>query len=172
MTREIELTQGKVALVDDADFEWLNQWKWYAFPGSRDIFYAARNVSRNESLDRKHHTVRLHRQILGITDPRIFVDHVNHDGLDNRRENLRLATNVQNQANQRKRLAASTSKYKGVYWRSDSRKWRVQISAGEGRKYLGCFVSEDDAARAYNRAAIELSGEHAELNIIPEGDEK
>jgi hypothetical protein len=105
----------------------------------------------------------MHRQLLGLTDPSEQVDHRNHDGLDNRRENLRPCTNQQNQHNQRKR-AGCTSRYKGVHWDFRNGSWRAAIKA-EGRTiHLGRFQDEDDAARAYDDAARRLFGEFALTN--------
>ena len=104
--REIPLTQGKVAFVDAADYEWLNQWKWYALLNQHGYhtWYAWRRDKRN--------MLSMHRQIMG-TAPEL-VDHVNRDGLDNRRSNLRPATARTNQLNQRKHID-SKNPYKGIF---------------------------------------------------------
>jgi hypothetical protein len=102
----------------------------------------------------------MHRQILGCDKD---VDHINHQTLDNRRLNLRPATKSQNAANQAKRKGSS--KYKGVSWYKNYRKWVAQIGAQNQRIRLGYFVSEEDAGRAYDSAAIALHGKFAHLNF-------
>jgi hypothetical protein len=156
-----------VALVDDDDYELVNQYRWRPMPmqSNQDGFYAATNTIR------PHHpsgrinvstTMRMHNLITGW--PR--VDHKNHNGLDNRRKNLRPATASQNGGNQRKSALRTSSQFKGVS-REDS-KWCAQIKV-KGVKYrLGLFVAEEDAAQAYNAAAVEAFGEYAHINDMEE----
>lgn len=158
--KEIKLTQGKVALVDDADFEWLNQWKWFAAKCG-NTFYA----HRNEEVDGRKRTIRMHRLILGVTDPKVFVDHERGDGLNNQRYNLRMATQRQNSQN-RKPQAGSASKYKGVSFNARLKKWLAQIRVGSSLIHIGCYKQEEDAALAYNEAAIKHHGEFARLNVV------
>ena len=95
-----------------------------------------------------------------------MLDHINHDGLDNRRENLRPCTASQNHANQRKRTEHTSSKYKGVHWAKDRNKWRASICV-EGRWYkLGAFNTEEEAATVYNAAAQKAFGVFAGLNLL------
>ena len=117
-------------------------------------------------------SVYLHRVILGraighnpLSGERC--DHVNGDGLDNRRDNLRVASHAQNMRNRR---ASGRSKYLGVCWHAASSKWQAEIRSNGQRSYLGVFVDESDAARAYDRAAIESHGEFARLNFPDGGD--
>lgn len=155
--RTIKLTQGKIALVDDSDYEIVNQFKWYARRGY-DTFYAS-----CDAVTERH----MHRFILGLskTDPE--VDHINGNGLDNTRKNLRLATSTQNKANRPKAVGKS-SIYKGVCWDKNRQKWLATITIDYKLKYLGRFDLEIDAALAYNKAAIEQFGEFAQLNIMEE----
>jgi len=160
--KEIELTQGKVAIVDDEDFEWLGQWKWYA-SNNKYTWYAR----RTDYSGWKHQTIRMHRAILeyhGYDLTGLSVDHINHNGIDNRLKNLRPATQSQNQHNQRP--MRGICEYKGVYWDSVHNKWRVQITANHHQIHLGLFDDKKTAAKIYNRAAVKLFGEFACLNKI------
>lgn len=159
--REIQLTQGQVALVDDKDFEELSRHRWQAKwnPCSK-TFYAKRTIYLP---DGRRTTVWMHREILGLTDPGVEVDHRDHDGLNNRRENLRACTEWQNQQNRRKGAACS-SRFKGVYWFKRTGKWRAQIKSGKVI-HVGYFASEEDAARAYDAASRKAFGEFALTNF-------
>lgn len=159
--REIKLTQDKVTIVDDADFEWLNQWKWYAiWDGWR--WYAVRNST---DANGKKHTIYMHRQIMDA-QPGQQVDHEDRDGLNNQREkNLRFCTGSQNQAN-RKKWPGGSSQFKGVCWHKQARKWRAQIGVNCKLIHLGYFEDEIEAALAYNEAAIKHFEKFARPNII------
>lgn len=154
-TCEIPLRNGLVVIVDAEDYEWLSQWKWKAKKGYSTIYA----VRRSEG-----HLIFMHRAILGVTDPRILVDHKNRNGLDNRRDNIRVASRAQNMHN---RISSSnnTSGYKGVHWDKRKEKWIAAIGIDGRRKHLGNFDSSEDAARAYDQAARELHGNFALLNF-------
>ena len=151
--RYIALTQGKFAIVDAANYEWLNQYKWTA---SR---VGATWYARRQS---KGVTIFMHREIM--QPPRhIVVDHIDHNGLHNRLTNMRLCTRRQNNYNSR--TASGSSSYKGVSYDIAARKWRATINH-QGRHYhLGLFESEIQAARAYDKKAKELFGPYAYLNF-------
>jgi len=158
----IPLTQSKSALVDDEDYEWLNQWKWYAKHDNHDCYYAARNSHK--------HTIRMHRLIMGLKAyNKKLVDHINHDGLDNRRSNLRICTTGQNQFN-RIPSKNTASKYKGVVHCTSNANWQAQIGFKGKRIYIGCFKTETKAANAYDKKAKELFGKFAYLNFPMEDD--
>lgn len=159
--KEIQLTKGKVAIVDDADYEWLSQWKWYARK-SRKSFYAERTVGSH--LNGNKESIQMHRVVLGITDPKVQGDHEDGDGLNNQRHNLRECTNTQNQYNKPPRGA--TSKYKGVWFDLSRKKWASAISHNNTRVVLGRFDTEQSAALAYNEAALKYHGDFAWLNQI------
>lgn len=105
----------------------------------------------------------MHRQILGLTDPKIFTDHKDHNGLNNQRSNLRIATHGQNMAN---KSPSGKSKYMGVSWNKNDKKWRSQIRKNRVTIYLGSYINEIDAAIAYNNKAVEVHGEFANLNVF------
>jgi len=160
--KEIPLTQGQFAIVDDADYAWLNQWKWCAHK-IRDYFYAVRHSSRKKG---KRYTLLMHRVILGLErgDKRQG-DHRNRNTLDNSQDNLRICTPRQNAMN-RKAFSNTTSKYKGVSWNRQAKKWQAQIKIKGESRYLGSFDLEIDAAIAYNEEAKKHYGEFAYLNVI------
>ncbi|MBN3757254.1 Fis family transcriptional regulator [Paraburkholderia sp. Tr-20389] len=154
--REIPLTKGLVALVDDEDFEWLSQFKWHADHEG----YACRKAAHPIKVG-KSTTIFMHRELLGLEfgDSRKG-DHKNGYRTDNRRENIRIATAGQNRSNSR--LAANnTSGFKGVSWSKADKCWYAQIRIGGKRKYLGGFKAPEEAHAAYCKAAQELNGEFA-----------
>ena len=160
MSKTIGLTQGFETIVDDQDFEWLSKSKWYTKRG-RKLFYA-----RHKERGKKHQKeVLMHRLILNAPQG-MQVDHINGDGLDNRRSNLRLATNSQNLKNQGPHKD-NCSGFKGVYWDKRAHKWRAQIRTDGKKTGLGYFTLKEDAARAYNDAASKAHGTFAWLNKIP-----
>ena len=163
--REIRLTQGQVAIVDDEDYEFLSKFKWHAVKHSKDrTFYAVRNSKPDAAGKRR--LVYMHRFILGITIG-VEVDHEDRNGLDNRRSNLRVmeahGENMRNSAKQAKR--ATSSRFKGVSWNHRKRKWAAYVTLNRKRKFLGYFLEEEEAARAYDVAAKSLFGEFARLNL-------
>lgn len=152
--RFIPLTQGKFAIVDAEDYDRLSQYQWYASK-CKNTFYALRHTGRA--------TIVMHRQIMHAPKG-VLCDHKNHNGLDNRKTNLRLCTNAQNSFN-RKPKTNGTSKYKGVCWHKSNRKWSARVSCN-GRLYnLGYFDNQIDAAIAYDRKAEQIFGEFAYLNF-------
>lgn len=160
-TIEIELTQGQVALIDERDFDKVHQYRWCAHH-IRWQWYAINNSERR----RGGRPLRMHRFILDAPAG-MEVDHINGNGLDNRRANLRLATRSQNHANKSVQRNKTSSRYKGVYYRRRRKKpWYAQIGVRGRRMFLGYFGNEEEAARVYNRAALEHFGEFARLNQI------
>lgn len=158
--KEIILTRELVALVDDGDYDFISQWKWYAHK-TKNTFYAARSFYK----DSKQWLVFMHRHLLK-PNKETLVDHIDGDGLNNQRVNLRLATHSQNISNQRLGNKNTSSIYKGVSWMKIKKVWVAQIASNGKRYYLGQHRIEVDAAKAYNKMAIELHGEFANLNIL------
>lgn len=151
--KEIPLTRGKVALVDDADYEWLNQWKWCAHKNHRKgscKWYALRRGSEDE-------TIYMHRQIMAVSGNK-KVDHKDRDGLNNQRHNLRLATNYQNLWNQGLR-SVNNSGFRGVGWFKKSSKWRARITVRGKEHHLGLFHTKLEAVQAYSQSALQHFGE-------------
>lgn len=152
----VPLTRGMFALVDDGDAERVLAFKWCATRGvGWDGFYAVRT-------DQKRRTVLLHRFVLHAPFGSV-VDHINHDGLDNRRTNLRLCTAAQNCWNRRYSLISNAG-HRGVRLLKNGR-FRAAITVNKARLSLGCFASAEEAARAYDAAASEYFGEFARLNF-------
>lgn len=157
--KQLPLQNGKFALVDDEDFEWLSTWNWYC-----DVRQRACRTIHNEWTGRKH-SIRMHRQIMGmIHDSSLDIDHINGDGLDNRKANLRICTHQQNMCNSKKTKSKMTSKFKGVCLIGG--KWLAKIYFQNQQFPIGRFDNETDAARAYNRKALELHRKFARLNPV------
>ena len=146
--KKIELTQNECALVDDEDYEELNQYSWYAEKG-RYTYYAA----RTDKLKKK---IRMHRVIMNPLF-HLQVDHINRDGLDNRRKNLRICTHQQNQCN-RKLSKNNSSGIRGVCWDKFRKKWKAKIKINNKTKYLGRFKDKLEAKEVYTKAAKEYFG--------------
>ncbi len=161
--KRIELSKGKIAIIDDCDYQKISQFNWYASQEKNGLWYARAYVETKEHKQRK---IRMHRLVLNMTrEDRHQVDHRNHNGLDNRRCNLRIVSNAQNSMNRRKQDGC-TSKYKGVCWDADRNKWRAVIHLNNKKFNLGRFIDEVSAARAYNEKAREMYGEYALFNVI------
>jgi hypothetical protein len=151
--KEIVLNNGMRTLVDDADYEFLSQWKWKAkrYNNKTGKYFACRNVTVNH----RSEFLAMHRAILGLTDPKILVDHRDHDGLNNQRSNLRICpTQSHNNANRE-----TFRRYRGVFRKGT--KWMAKA----GSQYLGTFPTPEDAARAYDVAAMQRWGEFATPNF-------
>jgi hypothetical protein len=158
--RRIPLTQGRFAIVDPGDYESLTRHKWrLCKTKGKNVVYAERGVRRAGG---KYSRVLMHRELVQPPDGYV-IDHVNGDGLDNRRANLRPATVAQNAWNAGKRNPRSG--YKGVCLAKDKGLWRAAIVCNGQRKHLGYFRDKRDAAKAYDRAARKYHGSFAVLNF-------
>lgn len=161
--KRIPLTRNQFALVDDEDYKELSKHKWY-FNRNKKNCYAHRQYRdserRNKKGLKKQVVVLMHRQIMNAPKG-ISIDHINHNGLDNRRQNLRFSTHSQNLQNQR----VKEEKYKGIGKSPDGKKWQVIIAAKGVKHYLGMFTHAETAAREYDKLAKLLHGEFACLNF-------
>jgi len=159
--RRIRLTQGKYAIVDPDDYARLSRYKWHAAKGGHS-FYAMRGQWSGKL--KKRLTIMMHREIIDVPDG--FVpDHINHNSLDNRKANLRLATPADNARNARYPKINTSSKYRGVWYNKQTKKWRATILVNRKRKQIGCFSDEVAAAKAYDCAARKFHGDFAVLNF-------
>jgi HNH endonuclease/AP2 domain len=157
--KTIQLTNGHVAMVDD-DFERINTFEWYAhWDRSTDAFYAVRN---SITINGKRRTICMHREVMAAKTGE-QVDHINHDALDNRKENLRVCSSSQNHANQRMRVN-NTSGFKGVSWNNARGKWRASLGADGKTRHIGLFTTALEAAIAYDTEARKTFGEFALTN--------
>ena len=147
--KEIKLTTGQCAIVDGKDFEWLNQWKWYAVK-TKYQFYAGRTLI----LVGEQTMQFMHRLILSAEKGE-EVDHINRNSLDNRRENIKICTRSENNRN---RQVFGTSKYRGVCWNKGSKKWASYLVTEYEKFYLGLFKEEKDASDAFNKKYKEIHG--------------
>lgn len=146
-------------MVDDEDFDWLNQWKWYVIqPGY--TAYVVRNRSPKGS-----GMVWMHREILQ-TPPDMVTDHLDHNGINNQKSNLRVCTKSQNACNMKKHKTSLTSIYKGVCLDRAKGKLMAQISINGKKTFLGYFSSEMEAVSVYNKHAKILHGEFANPNKV------
>jgi hypothetical protein len=159
--KQIKLNRNRFAIVDDDDYEYLQWFSWTIDRNHYGYFYTSRSVM-TDGVSKKE---KMHRIIMKVTDPNIFVDHVNGNGLDNRKSNLRLCNRSQNAAN--KHRVRGESRYLGVYkvvqngisyWKAVCKKYKKTI-----QEY---YHLEGEAALAYNKMAIKLHGEFAKLNIL------
>lgn len=161
--RIIPLTQGKVAKVDVEDFEYLSQFNWSSVRWKKNS--TAPYAQRWEPTTKR--IVFMHREVLKASTRNIHVDHINHDTLDNRKENLRLCDMTQNNRNQVRR-SDNTSGYKGVSWNKRKRRWEVRV----GCKRVGYFTELIEAAMAYDEEAIKQFEQFAHLNFPPKQKEQ
>ena len=167
MTNKIPLTRGMFAIIDAEDFEKVSSHKWYAYKGYSK-FYAGK--SQWQPGKKRQKLLCMHNFIFGEIPKGMMIDHINGDGLDNRKCNLRIATRSQNRGNARKTVQIfgrpTSSKYKGVCWDKNNKKWQVQMKINNKSRHIGQFSDEKEAAKAYNKAAMAHFGEFAALNDV------
>lgn len=149
-------------LVDDWNYEWLMEYSWCINEPKKYGYYYA--TAYHKRVDGKNKLIKMHRLILGLTDPNIKVDHKDRNGLNNQEQNIRPCTQSQNSCN-KNQFKTFTSKYIGVSWKKKNNKWCVQISVNSKKIYIGLFKTEIEAALAYDEAAKIYHGEFANLNF-------
>lgn len=154
---EIQLSGGHVAVVDDVDCEMLSRLTWSADADGRTAYAVRARTCR-----RGGGNVFMHRMIM-LPDPDQDVHHINGDGLDNRRCNLRVCSHAENRRHNR-RYANSTSGFKGVSWNKKSGRFEAYIAEGGVQHHFGHFSTPEEAAAAYDAAAHDLHGEFAHPN--------
>lgn len=154
MTIEIKLSQEKTTLIDNTDYHLISQFKWYTVRCG-NVWYASTKINEK--------TTYMHRLLL-LPQNNEQIDHINRNGLDNRRCNLRLATKSENQANRNKTPNIS-SQFKGVSWNKKRNKWEASITVNYRKMFLGYFSDEIGAAKIYDMAAIKYFGNYALLNL-------
>jgi hypothetical protein len=163
--RRIPLNQGYYAIVDPDDYDRLRKYKWQVNK-KNNTYYATRHKWLSE--EKRRTTVSMHREIINVPAG-MFVDHINHRGLDNRKANLRPATPADNARYALyKKKKNATSKYRGVCYSKQNKKWRTQIRVNRKKKQIGYFQNEIEAARAYDEAAKRYFKEFAILNFPEE----
>jgi len=148
----VPLTQGCTAIIDAEDAALIGQYNWYVQLAPQTVY-----AVRNHPEDGRQKQVRMHREIVKTPDG-LKADHIDGNGLNNRKSNLRNCTQEQNSRNQRPQTGG-TSAYKGVFWHKASVKWQAQIGYKYLRKHLGYFDSEQEAHAAYCRASAEIHKE-------------
>jgi hypothetical protein len=157
--KEIKLTQGKVALVDDGDYDRLTQHKWCARKAHNT--YYARRASREKP---GPFYIIMHREIK-CAPHGLEIDHIDGDGLNNQKENLRLCVHKENLWNARPHSGGVSSKFKGVHWCKTRERWIAKIYINGQNHYIGAFVSEEEAAKRRDTVAVKGCGEFARLNF-------
>lgn len=151
----VKLTRGEYAIVDDEDFEKVSKFIWFATGDGRGHIYARRNANSLSQIS------ALHNMIIDVPSGYI-IDHINGNTLDNRKENLRVATYRQNSLN---KGFAHNRKVKGVSWIKKNKAYRAYITPYRRQRHIGCFKKLDDAKRAYDVEAIKEFGVWARLNF-------
>lgn len=157
--KKIPLTQNKYALVDDGDYEYLSEFKWYYQNTLRGRFEYANRYIKHKG-NKRQTILSMHRDLLQAKRGQ-YCDHVDGNGLNNRRNNIRLCTQSQNRMNSKAR-SNNLSNFKGVSWHKQSKRWQVYIL----NKYIGLFDSKEAAAKEYNKQAKKHFREFAKLNLL------
>ncbi len=158
---EIKLSSGHIVLVDKEDYDLISEHRWYLSNIRLKIPYAVTGNLKRYNGKR----LRMHRLIMNA-GPNQFIDHVNRNGLDNRRCNLRFCTRAQN--NQNSYIPKGVSKFKGVSWAKSRTIWEARIGVNHRLIFIGYFENEIEAAEAYDKAALKHFGEFARINFPKE----
>lgn len=145
------------AIVDDLDYEYLSRFNWFVSLAGKSPYAMRQYITGGKAV-----SLMMHRDILAVSNGKLDVDHIDHNGLNNQRSNLRVATRRQNAANRRPR---GKSRYLGVSWHRPMQRWIAKIRVGEKNYHIGYFIDEAEAAKARDAKARELHGEFANLNF-------
>jgi hypothetical protein len=158
----VNLSKGKFAIIDIEESDLVNQYKWCINDKQNNNYAIATKV-----IDNIRHSKRMHRVIMRVTDPSIIIDHINHNGLDNRKSNLRRCTFAENVKHTSSRIG-SNSAFLGVSFKKQRtfKMYVAQIQCDKKKFHIGYFDTDIEAALAYNKRAKELFGEFANLNQI------
>lgn len=155
---------GMLAIIDAADVPLVTRHRWTVHKDKRSRTFYAQRVERKNG---KQRHIFMHRMILGLTDRKVYTDHENHNGLDNRRTNIRIATAQQNAFNKRA-ATHGLSQYKGVSWSKSHSKWQVTFTYNRKLRWVGSFDKEIDAATAYDNAVSAYHQQFANPNFPTE----
>jgi hypothetical protein len=163
--RRIKLTRGKYAIVDVEDFERLNKYKWHC----AHYDYAKRAISKKFGKGKRQVEVYMHKVVCPVPAGMI-VDHINRNSLDNRKVNLRAATQKQNVWNRKFIRKGGKTRYNGIRWDKNREKWQVRLVVNGRRESFGYYADEIEAAKAYDQVAKKYRGEYAFLNFPEDSD--
>lgn len=166
--KKIKISSGYECILDDDDYDKFSKFNWFASK-KRSGIYVYRSQRYGIRKENKRLTIYLHREIMNAKKYD-YVDHINGNTLDNRKQNLRICTNEQNLHNSKKTNKECTSKFKGVCWDKSKKKWLVSITINKKHKFIGRYDSELEAAEIYNKHATLIYGEFAKLNKLDSGD--
>lgn len=156
--KEIKLTNGMICNVDDIDYNEIAKYNWYSLKSCKTIY--ARTF---RFVNGKNQWFYMHQLVMGTIGIKKQIDHKDHNGLNNQRDNLRISSQSDNMKNRTKHRG--NSKYTGVNWHLNS-VWLARININGKQKYLGVFNNEIDAARAYNKAALATGNTFYNLNEV------
>jgi hypothetical protein len=160
--REIQLTQGYVALIDDEDYDMVNFFSWHVMKRKTNIYVGTQACV----LNKKNIMITLHWLLIRNVPKGYEIDHIDGNALNNQKSNLRVVTHTQNMKNARKSSGCVTSKYKGVFKPNGVNSYKVLITVDKKVIYLGYYKDELEAAKVYNEAALKYFGEYAKINIL------